>query len=59
MSRWQRDIKRRARLLTKLQKAGVIHRREEVESLSNWGKRFGAVCKLRAQRNQGGEGACQ
>jgi hypothetical protein len=47
----RKDRKRRERLLIKLQKAQAIDRREEVESLSTWGKRFGQVCRLRSQRH--------
>jgi hypothetical protein len=58
MTNWQtfrlrrdrRDKKRRERLLNKLQKAEVIDKRKEVETLSTWGRRFGMVCRLRSRR---------
>ena len=46
----RKERKRRERLLIKLQKAQAIDRREEVESLSTWGRRFGRVCRLRSER---------
>jgi hypothetical protein len=48
----RKDKKRRERLLTKLQKAQAIKRREEVERLSTWNRRFGRVCRLRSQRQK-------
>lgn len=43
----RKNERRRAKLLTKLQKAGAIHKREEVESLPSWNRRFKKVCNLR------------
>jgi hypothetical protein len=48
----RKDRKRRERLLNTLQKAQAIEKREEVESLPTWGRRFGCVCSLRSQRRQ-------
>ena len=50
LRRDRNDRKRQRRLLVKLQKAQAIERREEVESLSTWNRRFGRVCRLRAER---------
>ena len=45
--RERQDRKRRERLLNKLQKARATDKREEVERLPTWGRRFGRVCRLR------------
>jgi hypothetical protein len=55
LRRERKDRKRRERLLNKLQKAQAIKRREEVERLSTWSRRFGQVCRLRSQRQKGNQ----
>jgi hypothetical protein len=52
MSRYcyQRNRKRREKLLNKLQKARAVDQLEEVQKLPSWNRRFGAVCRLRSQR---------
>lgn len=43
--------KRRLRLLTKMQKAGVLERLEEIVVLPTWGKRFKTVANMRFCQN--------
>lgn len=52
MTRHARNQKRRRKLLTKLQKARALAHSEEVERQPTWGRRFRAVCRLRALRNK-------
>jgi hypothetical protein len=51
--RERQDRQRRRKLLTKLQKAQALEQRETVERLPSWGRRFGAVIRLRSQREDG------
>jgi hypothetical protein len=41
------ELKRRLRLLRKIQKAKALHRIDEILSLPSWGKRFGRTARLR------------
>jgi len=46
------DRKRKARLMTKIQKARALDHIEDVLRLQSWRKRFGMVVRLRAEGNQ-------
>lgn len=51
MKRERLENKRRARLLTKLQKANAIQRKEEAERLASWNKKFGFAQRMRVEVN--------
>lgn len=54
-NRWRSERlerRRNARLVQRLQQAGAIDRREEVERLPSWNRMFGAIQAMRAQRKQ-------
>lgn len=53
-AKWQAERleeRRENRLVHKLQKAGAIGRREEVEQLGSWRQRFRAVARMRAEHH--------
>lgn len=43
----RKEKKRQQRLIRKMQKANVLHHREEIAAQHSWNKRFHTVSKLR------------